>query len=429
MLKKVLLLLALGLLPVGPLAAQGLRESLSQLFTFGNCGEPLCLDGSINAGTGHGNHYLPAAATGNLAVLSFLGEAIGQSVARIPISSTSSGATYSIVNGIPVRTSTSAGPIFAERSQTLGRNRFFVGASVNGLSYTKLNGAPADNFALTFIHEDVDNAGTLGDPQFENDIIDVLMQLDVNVLVTNVFATYGLTDFIDLSVAVPFVRTTVRGSSEAQIHPFGPNALHFFGGNSTDPVLRAATDVQGSAAGIGDIAGRLKVNVVQKAKYGAAILGDLRFPTGDEEDLLGSGAFSGRAIGIFSAQFGPFAPHINGGYLVRTGELQTDAILATLGFDNRMTDWATLAIDFISEWQVGDSKITLPGNAQFDVPFVREVQTTQVADMRQDLVAASGGLKFTLREGTVLMTNVLLPLTRAGLLPDFVWTAGLELTF
>jgi hypothetical protein len=333
------------------------------------------------------------------------------------------------VNGIPVRTSTSAGPIFAERSQTLGRGHFFIGANFNGIQYTKLNGASIDNFGLTFIHEDVDNAGTLGDPQFENDIIDVQLQLDVNVLVTSVFATYGLTDFIDLSVAVPFVRTTVKGSSEAQIQPFGPNALHFFGGSSADPILRATASESGSASGIGDVAGRLKINVVQTRKFGAAILGDLRFPTGDEEDLLGSGAFAGRAIGIVAAQFGPFSPHLNGGYLVRTGELQNDAVLVTLGFDNLMTDWATLAIDFLSEWQVGESQILLPGNATFDVPFVREVQTTQVADMKQNLVAASGGIKFSLREGTVLMTNILFPLTRAGLLPDFIWTVGLELIF
>lgn len=429
MLKKVPLLLALGLLPVGSLSAQGLRESLSSLFTFGDCGEPLCLDGSINSGTGHGDHFLPSASGGNLAVIAFLGDAIGQSVSRLPLSSTSSGATFAIVNGIPVRTSTSAGPIFAERSQTLGRGRFFIGANFNGIQYTKLNGGSMDNFGLTFIHEDVDNAGTLGDPQFENDIIDVQLQLDVNVLVTSVFATYGLTDFIDLSVAVPFVRTTVKGSSEAQIQPFGPNALHFFGGNSTDPILRATASESGSASGIGDVAGRLKVNVVQTRKFGAAILGDLRFPTGDEEELLGSGAFAGRAIGIVSAQFGPFSPHLNGGYLVRTGELQNDAVLVTLGFDNLMTDWATLAIDFLSEWQVGENKISLPGNATFDVPFVREVQTTQVADMKQNLVAASGGIKFILREGTVLMTNILFPLTRAGLLPDFIWTVGLELIF
>jgi hypothetical protein len=94
-----------------------------------------------------------------------------------------------------------------------------------------------------------------------------------------------------------------------------------------------------------------------------------------------------------------------------------------------MTDWATLAIDFISEWQVGDNKILLPGDAQYDVPFVRTVQTSTVADMKQNFIAASGGLKFTLRGGTVLMTNILFPLTRAGLLPDFVWTAGIEMAF
>ena len=114
--------LALLSLVTRPLAAQEptLRSLLSQLFTFGNCGQPLCLDGSINSGNGHGNHFLSAAAGGNLAVISFISEAIGQSVAGTPISGTSSGTTFSFVGGVPVRTSRSAGPIFAERSQTLG---------------------------------------------------------------------------------------------------------------------------------------------------------------------------------------------------------------------------------------------------------------------------------------------------------------------
>ena len=37
---------------------------------------------------------------------------------------TSSGSTFRIVDGLPVRTSTSAGPIFAERPLTVGKGKF-----------------------------------------------------------------------------------------------------------------------------------------------------------------------------------------------------------------------------------------------------------------------------------------------------------------
>lgn len=405
-----------------------LRDLISDLFTFGDCGQPLCLDGSINADNGHGDHYLPAVASGNLAVISFISDAIGKSVARTPVSATSSGATFSFVGGIPVRNSTSGGPIVAERAQTLGRGRLFLGANVSGVSFTTLGGISTDRLELNFVHQDVDPSG-LGDPLRENDIIRLDMALDINVLVSSLFFTYGVTDFIDLGLFVPFVRTSIRGSSEAQIEPFGSTAVHFFSGTIDDPVLNASASIKGSSAGIGDIAARLKVNLGQSDKIGAAILGDARFPTGDEEELLGSGSGAVRALGILSAQFGDFSPHLNAGYLVRTGETSTDAALATVGFDHLMAPWATLAVDILSEWQVGENPIELPGPINIDQPFARRIRSTSITATRDDIVEASAGMKFTVRGGTVIVTNVIIPLTDAGLQADAVWTTGLEFSF
>ncbi|MFQ5702936.1 MAG: hypothetical protein ACE5HT_02830 [Gemmatimonadales bacterium] len=429
---RVVILYTLSSIIASPLLAQSsakLRDRVSDLFRFGNCDGLLCLDGSINAGTGHGDHFLPAFASGNAAIISFITNAIGQSVSNTPISATSSGATFSFVGGLPVRTSTSAGPIFAERAQTLGRGKFFVGANVSGAHFTTLNGVPADNLSLNFVHEDVSNAGTLGDPEFENDVIDVTMGLDIDVLVTSVFMTYGITDFIDIGVALPFVRTSLKGSSEAQIMPFGSTAFHFFGGSIADPVLRAASSIDGSATGIGDVAARIKINLGQSPKVGAALLGDVRFATGDEEDLLGAGDASGRALAVVSAQFGAFAPHLNAGYVVRAANEQNDAALATIGFDNLMTSWATLAFDVLTEWQIGADKNSLPGPITYDQPFRREVQSSPIVERRANIVNASVGMKFTLRGGTVLVTNAIFPLTETGLQPDVVWTAGLEYNF
>ena len=50
-----------------------------------------------------------------------------------------------------------------------------------------------------------------------------------------------------------------------------------------------------------------------------------------------------RALGVLAAQYGSFAPHLNAGYAVRSDETRTDAILLTVGMDNLLTDWATLA--------------------------------------------------------------------------------------
>ena len=428
-----IVVVALVALCAQPLTAQdtetGLRAQLARdLFTFGACGEPLCLD--LPVGNVHGSHFIPALAEGNDAVIAFLTDAIGDATASVPLSATSSGATFSVVGGVPVRTSISAGPIFGERTQTLGRGRYFIGASVTGMDFTSLNGVPLGDLALNFKHEDRLSPDTLGTPEFENDYMALDLAVSLNILVGTVAVTAGVTDAIDVGLAVPLVRTQVSGRSEAQILPFGSTAIHRFGGDATDPVLRATASTEGSATGIGDIAGRVKVNLGQSPSMGVAVLAEIRFPTGDEEDLLGAGSTQFRALGLYSAQFGTFSPHLNLGYVARgDSRTQNDAVLLGVAVDNLLSDWATLAAGFESEIQVGDNKFVLPSEIVLQEPFVRQIPATNVPNRSGDLLRASIGGKFTVRGGTVLVVNGLFPLREVGLQPDFVWTIGLDFPF
>jgi hypothetical protein len=404
----------------------GLRDRVArELFTFGDCGLPLCLD-LTNA---HGSHFVPSLQGGNLAVIAFLTDAIGSATQRVPLSATSSGATFSVVGGLPVRTSVSAGPIFGERTQTLGRGRFFVGASVTGIEFTSLNGAPLDNIFLNFQHSNEAPSDTLGNPDFENDLLALNLAMKVNALVATVAMTVGLTDFIDVGVAVPLVRTQVSGRSEAQFLPFGGAAIHRFGGTDADPILRATATMEGSATGLGDVAARLKLNLGQGQRMGAALLAEMRFATGAEEDLLGTGSSQLRVLGLYSAQLGTFSPHLNIGYAARESEQVNDAVLVSLAMDNLLTDWATLAFGFESELQVGANKFELPPPVVYQYPFERRVPATNVPNKSGDLLRASLGGKFTVRGGTVLVANVLFPLRDVGLQPDFIWTLGVDFPF
>lgn len=427
MLRRSVLALA-GLLCMSvPAEAQKLRDKIGDLFTFGSCGEPLCLDGSINAGTGHGDHFKPAAATGNFAVISFISDAIASNASNFPISATSSGVTFKLVGGVPVKTTASAGPIFGERAQTMGRGRFLMGANISGIRFKTLRGVPIDNLQLNFTHQDIGNPG-LGDPTFENDVINLRMSMYIDLLVTSFFVTYGILDRVDISVAAPLVHTSFQGRSTAQIVPFGEPANHFFGGTSADPILRASTATFGSATGIGDIAGRIKINFANKNSFAMAVLGDARFATGDEAQLLGAGSTSFRAMAIASAQYGAFSPHINAGYLWRGGDLANNAVLANVGFDQALNDWVTIAADVLTEWEVGDSKLKLPGPVSFVFPYERTIDPTDIPSKRDNKANASLGFKF-LTGGPTIVTNALIPLLRGGLQPNVVWTGGLEFNF
>src|SRR5437867_9793789 len=431
------------LLAAAPLEAQSLRDKIAELFIFTAGQDPLFLGGTAGSDSAtalHADHFVPSAVADNGTLISFMGTAISQNVSSLPVSATSGGATFRFEGGVPVPTSGSPGPIFAERAQTLGKGRIFIGANTNHLHFETLRGVSLSGVQMVFTHQNVtgpecDNivgasCTPYGVPTHENDVIDLNLALDIDMTVTSFFLSFGLLDRVDIGVVLPVVSTSLTGTSDAQIVPFGgTTAQHFFGGTPANPVLSTSRFVQGSASGIGDIAARVKVSVTQSERTTFALLGDIRFPTGSEDDLLGSGHLAARGLGILSARFGAFSPHANVGYLFRSGDLQNSAVLATVGFDHRMAPWATMAVDLVSELQVGESKLQLPGPVAYDAPFRRTIDVTNLPNERDDVINGSFGFKFTTGSGITLVANTLFPLNRGGLRPNVLWTAGLEYNF
>jgi hypothetical protein len=425
---------------------QGLRSKISQLFIFGGGSDPLFLAGSGDptnpAGLrAHGAHFIPSANEENGAMIGFLIDAIGASIANVPIGATSGSETFQFVNGVPVRTSTSAGPIFAERAQTMGRGRSLVGLGRSSFKFRSLRGVPTDNLQITFTHQNVDFPGCaaiaggqdcapMGVPAFENDVINLRLNLDLSVDVTTLYATYGLFDRMDVGVVLPLVSTHLRGTSDAVIVPFGGTTVaHYFAGTPANPVLEATRDVEGSSFGIGDVALRAKLLVRESPGASLALLADARFPTGDDSDLLGAGKFSVRGLAVLSGRIGDVSPHANVGYLYRAGSTQNDAVIATGGFDNEIAHGLTLAADIVSELQVGHAKLLLPAPVQINAPFKRTITPTTIPDIRDDIVSGSFGLKFTTSSNVTFVANALVPLNSGGLRSNLILMGALEYTF
>lgn len=442
--------IALALLLPAPLAAQGhapgrLRHSIGQLFIFGPGEDPLFLSGTADPNNPssiqvHGNHFVPAAAGANGSIIAFITAAISGSVAEFPFSSASGGSTFRFEGGAPVRTSVSPGPILGERAQTLGRGRALVGVSYNRFSYRALRGVDINDIPLVFTHANTDSpacdsvvgsdCAPMGVPQLENDVMLFRLSLGIDVELFSFVLSYGLSDRIDVGVALPIVSTSLRGTSNAEIIPFGgPTAAHFFSGTPSAPVLSATRTVAGSASGLGDVAVRLKAGLRSTDRTNVALLGEVRFPTGSEDDLLGSGRYSGRVLAVLSARHGAFAPHANLGYLYRGGGVRTDAVVATAGFDHLMAPWATLAVDLVSQLQVGDSKLSVPGTIYIDQPFERAIRTSTIPDRRDDIIDGAFGFKFTTSASTTIVVNTLVPLNTGGLRPKILWTFGAEYNF
>src|SRR5262249_61034405 len=100
-----------------------------------------------------------------------------------------------------------------------------------------------------------------------------------------------------VGAAVPVVRAPLPANSTATIQRLAtgpadnPPTIHRFPGEQQS----ASFQDSGSATGVGDIVLRGKFRVVGGAAGGIALAADVRLPTGEERDLLGTGATQGRA--------------------------------------------------------------------------------------------------------------------------------------
>ena len=433
----VAVLLGSTLLPSAA-AGQSMQEVLDQLFIFAGGDEPLFLQGSAgqSATEVHGDHFIPAETETNGALLEIFTGAIASNISNFPLSSTVSSQTFTFVGGVPTPTSSSFGPIFAERAQTLGRGRFDVGFSYTSLGFESLRGAPMDDLELTFLHDNVDfpncdqifggDCSEFGFPSWENDLIRLDLDLDIRAEIHAFTAVFGVADWLDLGVAVPVVQLGIEGSSAASVLPATiEDVQHFFGGTTTTPDLVATSVVDGSTTGIGDVAARAKVKFLESDNLALALLGEARLPTGREEDFLGTGSFGGRGLLIASAAYDGFSPHLNFGYNVRDEALGPDTFIFAAGFDQRLSEWATFVADILGDVQMGDSA-EFPESATLEWPSVRTIELTNIPNRRDDVVSGAFGFKFRTQSGIVLWTNALVALNDGGMRDRLVTTFGFQ---
>lgn len=421
----VLVGIAWAVLAAQPLGAQSLRDRFSELFTFGICGEPLCLD--VNASV-HGDHFIPSIVQGRDNTLEFMLNAIGFALGNIPLTAAASGVAYRFEGGVPIATTVSAGPIFADRAETLGRGRLLAGINVAGIGFNEVRGAPLSRLTFRFPHQNVQN-GALGDPDWENDVIVVTTDLGLSLVVTTVYATYGVADGFDLGVAVPLVRAGLTGSSQAVFDHFDSSTSpHFFGSDEDQQVI-ANTATEGSAFGLGDVAGRAKLLLAGSERWAVSLLGDVRLATGAEEDFLGSGATNLRALVVGSTRIGAFAAHGNTGVLLSSAANQSNRFLATAAVDRLIGQQVTFAGGLAGNFQMGQNLQRLPEPVVYTAPEVRTMPLTTIPERADHFVDASLGFKILAAPNFRAVTSLLLPLSNAGVQPAVLWTAGLERTF
>jgi hypothetical protein len=346
---------------------------------------------------------------------------VGQLVS-VPLPSPASGFTYEFDSSLGVfrRTTQSFGPILAERADTVGASRISFGVAYQRFTFDTAEGVDLARVPAVFTH---DNAMLRGGRE---DVVTTENAIEANLNQMTTFVTFGVTDFLDVSVAVPVVSTHVNVVSHATIRRLGTiNPLtHFFRQANGDVGDERFFTARGSASGIGDVKVRLK-SVVMRHPWSSVAVGlDVRLPTGDAMDLLGSGTTGIQPFAVWSSSAGRIAPHLNVGYTWngnsvlagnpaqgRSADFPDDVVYAA-GMDLSVNPRLTLALDVLGRYVIDSDRLRLEDFHALDARSV--FQTISFARESFNALSGAFGLKANLHGQLLLNFNLLFELDEHG---------------
>jgi hypothetical protein len=309
-------------------------------------------------------------------------------LATLP-SSSGGGFTYRLdpALGTVIRASDSFGPLFTERSLLSGQGRASFGVSYRSITFDNIDGRSLRDGTL------VSTASTLRGDAAPFDIETVSLRIRTDTMTVN--GTVGITDRVDVSAGIPFIRLTLQGE---RVDTYRGRQL-----------LQATGSA--SAYGLGDVVLRARYNVLRSGASGIAVGGETRLPTGKEEDLLGAGraSFTPRVIGSYEQD--RVGVHGEFGYTFR-------GVTEALSYAGAVTAVAAPRVTIVGELLgrrlngVGRLvETTLPHPRLVNVDTIRLTSSPETAD-RLVVVA---GFKWNVASTWLLTANVLRPLTDVGL--------------
>jgi hypothetical protein len=427
-----------------------------------------------SAGLSHEAHFSPFSVNElqnpAVAVVEGFNQLMVVQLSTFPIGSSAGGFSYAFdpTLGTLRRSSSSFGPLFAERAATIGRGRMSVGFNYQHASYDKFEGSKLDDGSIRFYlrHQDCCTTGTgpggppffgvdphpdgtLLNPFFEGDVIEAALSLKVKTDVVSVFGNYGLTDRWDIGIAVPIVHVDMDATVLATIKRLATAAnpfIHTFVAGQDVPQTTVTSG--GSATGLGDIELRTKYRLMDFRAGGLAAAADVRLPTGNEDDLLGGSA----QVKVFLIESGGsdrLTQHVNLGYTFSkdSGNIPTAHLSGTPTFPDEFNYAA--GVEFVVE-----PRITVIGDVvgrtlrnvgrldlvtktfQFQPPGTPAppLATMQFEEFEPrtgnlNLLYGTAGVKVNPKGNILISASVLFPLTDSGLKNRLTTIIGMDYAF
>jgi hypothetical protein len=429
-----------------PARAQSTGGLAGLLLRFFSPDQPVVLAANPNPNLSHSAHFVSQ--PGAQATLRSINAGIAAQISTFPLGASSAGFTYTFDESLGTynRTTQSFGPIFTERPLTAGKGKFTFGVNYQNATWDSLDGRDldGDQMNLYLTHQDTNNDGNNLALWFEGDIIRADLKIELETKTTVLYANYGVSERFDLSVAVPFVDVSLDARIETSIERLATQpdlnagtTIHIF-----DTGLSTNTYPQsGSANGIGDILLRGKYNFLRKPGGSMAAFVDVRLPTGNDEDLLGSGATQAKLALVAGGSPGRFSPRASLGYTFSsggsdfTGDL-ADEFYYTAGFDVVPHSRVTFTADFIGRTlldaqKLADQESTF--NFRFRPPSTNTMTVTRTqlttTQGNVNLMLGSAGVKVNPVGNLLLVANVLFKIGDNGLQDKITPVFGLDYTF
>lgn len=329
-----------------------------------------------------------------------ISRALLASLATLPVASSSSGFLYRLnpALGTDERVTQNFGPFFVERALTAGRHQVSIGLAFQNLEFDSLDGRNLrDGSLVTTANQFVDES-----TPFDLDHL----TLDISAHVATLYGNVGITDRLEIGVAVPMVDLTIDGTR-----------LDTYRGQTF-----AQAHVAARAIGLADIVARSKFTLFEDGGTGVAAAAEIRLPTGRPEDLLGAGTMSAKFLAIGSMEGSRVSAHVNGG--VSVGGLAREVSYGG-AFGLAATPRMTLTTELLGRWINGVGGIVDVAEPH---PTLQGVETTRlVADATWlRLMTLVPGVKWNVSNTWVLAANVAVPLTSGGLTTRFTPFVGLD---
>src|SRR5579871_1393091 len=288
-----------------------------------------------------------------------INEAIGVQLAELPFASPSNSVSFtydtSLKTFVPSNEET-LGPIIGERAGTIGRRRVYVAFSFEYFNFNRVDGQDLSNLATVLQHQPTagdpnsSDPGNLpcpnttgmyakyttsppANPCFTRDFFQAINSIDLSAQQYSIYLTYGLTSRLDLSAVIPILHVNVSATNTTTIftnsvagpadgpdgvfHQFNPAGVPSCSASSVQPggvpCLKATFSNSGKTTGIGDVVLRGKYELYKGEKAGFAAGVNVRLPSGDVDNFLGSGTTGVEPFGVISYS-ARVSPHVEVGY-------------------------------------------------------------------------------------------------------------------